>query len=194
MNLEELCIKHKTDKQILKGHGYSKYYEQYFEPMRNNNLTILELGVREGWSMTMWEEYFPNAHIWGIDNDFEQKCPKGFSSPRLHFHLGSQTDDAFLNKINKMAGGFDIIIDDCSHISPLTIKSHTVLFPLLKSKGIYVIEDLHTNFKEPCTEWEYNHYNPYGIRAIDYLEKLNDNNITEKTFYLNQKMCFMRKK
>jgi len=51
MNLEQLAIKYGTDKQIARGHGYTDYYEQYFHTLKLEEVKLLELGVREGWSL-----------------------------------------------------------------------------------------------------------------------------------------------
>src|SRR6266404_8599065 len=154
MLLDELAVKYNTDKKIDGGHGYTKFYHEYFNDIRLNELKILELGVREGRSLKMWHDYFPNSLICGIDNNSEELCPKSFDEKRIIFKIGSQDDELFLNVINTEFGPFDIIIDDASHISPLTIKSFEILYPKLKDNGIYVIEDLHA-----C---DYAHYLPYG--------------------------------
>jgi len=185
MNLNDLAIKHKTDKSNL-GHGYTKYYEEYFEPIKDDNLKILELGVREGWSMTMWEEYFQNSIIYGIDNNYEGLCPEKFDSERIIFTLCSQTDQKTLTELSEHVGGFDIIIDDCSHISSLTIKSFLILYPLLKPNGLYVIEDLHVcGFSAE--------YNPDNFTTIQFLSTLKHDEDKIINFHLNQKICFIRK-
>lgn len=184
MKLEEIAIKYGTDKQQKNGHGYTVFYEKYFESIRNNKLTFLELGVREGWSIKMWHEYFPNADIWCIDNDKEKKCPNGFNLDRINFFIGSQDDEQFLNDLHTKSGGFDIIIDDASHISSLTIKSFEILFPYVKSNGLYIIEDLHV-----CKE---DGYNPNGISSIEYLENMKRKDIKSMDFYIN-KICIIRK-
>jgi len=180
MNLEELAIKHGTDKKCEEGHGYTPFYEKYFEPLRNETVKLMELGVHEGWSMNMWVEYFPNGEFWGIDNDKEGLCPKDFNNDMIHFHLGSQDDELFLKSVcgeNK----FDIIIDDCSHISKLSIRSFDILFPYLKEGGIYVIEDLHT--------WKLFEYNP----EMFSLNQISSSEIADKTMFL-EKIMFIRKR
>ena len=183
MNLDQLAIKYGSDKSS-QGHGYTKYYAQHLEPMRTSSLHVLELGVREGWSMAMWHDYFENSQICGIDNDEEGLCPKSFSEDRISFERGSQDDSSFLNGVCDEHGPFDIIIDDCSHISPLTIQSFQILFPRLKSGGIYIIEDLHV-----C---DYDaHYLPHGLSALAFIRGLTDG-IKSKRIYQN-KIAFIVK-
>ena len=185
MNLEQLAIKHGTDKQSTNGHGYTPFYEKYFNDIRNNNINFLELGVRQGWSMYMWDEYFPNANIYGIDNNSEGLCPTEFKSDRIHFTICSQTDRETLTKLSDSSGGFDVIIDDASHISSLSIESFNILFPLLKSGGIYVIEDMHV-----CSVPIYNPENFTVHQFIDSIRHRQDMIINE---YLNRKICFIKK-
>lgn len=186
--LEDLAIKYGTDKQIKNGHGYTKYYHEYFNNIRLNKLNVLELGVREGWSLRMWHKYFVNSLICGIDNNLENKCPGNFIEDRILFKIGSQDDSDFLLNLSNDVNNFDIIIDDASHISPLTIKSFEILFPVLKSGGIYVIEDLHVcDIVDP--------YLPYGLSTITYLSNINKTqlNILDIKFYDN-KIAFILKK
>lgn len=176
MNLEQLAIKHGTDKQIAKGHGYTVYYEKHFESIRNDNIKLLELGVREGWSINMWAEYFPNGDFWGIDNDKEHLCPKSFDNKKINFSIGSQDDEVFLKSVcgeNK----FNIIIDDCSHMSNLSIRSFEILFPYVKNGGLYIIEDLHV-----CHLPE---YNPLGLSTIEYFSRIKRDDINKIVMYNN---------
>jgi cephalosporin hydroxylase len=186
MNLEQLAIKYGTDKRINGGHGYTYFYEEMFEPRRDDpNINFLELGVREGWSLKMWDEYFTHAKIFGIDNNSEGLCPSSFESKKISFTLCSQTDkDALLNMANN-CGGFDIIVDDASHISELSINSFEILFPTLRSGGIYVIEDLHV-----CHIPMYNPKNFSTHQYIDTIRYRGDIIIRE---FLNRKICFIQK-
>lgn len=189
MNLEDLAIKYGTDKKCTQtgngGHCYTPYYEKHLEKFRNNNINFLELGVREGWSMKMWDEYFPNAQIYGIDNNKENLCPSGFESPKIHFTLCSQDDAQTLTNLSNSCGGFDIIVDDASHVSSLSIKSFNILFPLLRKGGVYVIEDLHV-CGHPI-------YNPENFSTHQFIDTLKSNNSYVINEYLGRKICFIER-
>ena len=43
-------------------------------------------------------------------------------------------------------GTFDIIIDDASHINPLTIQTFKNMWAAVKPGGLYVVEDVHTSY------------------------------------------------
>lgn len=141
--LDEISIKYGTDKSSLL-HGYTEKYQIYFEPLRLQNLKILEIGIQNGYSLKTWKEYFPNSTISGIDVN---NCTH-LKEDRINPIVCDQTNFSLLQKINSEHGPFDIIIDDGSHISDHMKDTFNFLFPLLKEGGIYVVEDLH------CCYWD----------------------------------------
>jgi len=61
----EIAKKHCPSKLDM---GYCrKLYPQYLSPRRDEALTLLEIGIKKGNSLTMFEEFFPNATIVGLD-------------------------------------------------------------------------------------------------------------------------------
>lgn len=133
-----------TDKNSMP--HYLGNYEKFFSDLVDKNIVLFELGVLRGGSMLMWRDYFLNGTIVGLDiNNVDINDPTG----RTRFYQGSQTDIELLNKIaaENAPNGFDIIIDDASHLGKLTQTSFWHLFDHhLKSGGIYVIEDWGTGY------------------------------------------------
>jgi hypothetical protein len=124
---------------------YCDIYAQYFSPMRNEELKILEIGVKEGDSLLMWKEYFPNSLIFGLEHNPDPL--RNFEHERIQVFIGDQSDVPTLQKIVEEQGPFDIIIDDASHIMEHHQISFNYLFPNgLADKGIYIIEDLGTSY------------------------------------------------
>lgn len=130
-----------------KWHHYFPIYEKLLTEFRNRPIKILEIGIYKGASLSMWKQYFhQDSTIVGIDIDPD--CKK-FSKPdkNIHIKIGSQADNNFLESIVEEFGVFDLIIDDGSHISSHMIKSFNSLFDFgLKSQGLYLVEDTHSNF------------------------------------------------
>ncbi len=124
-------------------HDYLKRYNFHFYPIREKVKKILEIGVDKGESLYMWEEYFPNAEIHGLD--INKECEK-FNKGRVKIHIGDQSNKNFLNDLGEKNNFFDIIIDDGSHIHDHIIKSFTSLYPFLKNGGYYVVEDVVNNY------------------------------------------------
>jgi hypothetical protein len=134
--LNELGEKYKPTKRL---HNYLPHYWKHFRDIHKKVTRVLEIGVESDKSIKMWEEFFPNALVYGID--INPKCAD-FAGNRRKIFIGDQSDETFLHKVLEDAGGyFDIIIDDGSHWTRHQLKSFDILFPYLSSHGVYVIED-----------------------------------------------------
>lgn len=130
-------------------HFYTPHYACHLEPWRRLRVNLLEIGIggmedpnQGGESLRMWKQYFPRGNIYGVD--ILDKC--GVDEPRIRTYRGSQNDAAFLRHVAKEIGRLDIVIDDGSHINEHVIRSFETLFPLLASRGLYVIEDTQTSY------------------------------------------------
>jgi len=176
--LEELARKHKADKYQ---HKYTDYYSNWFEPVRKDELKILEIGVFEGASARMWAEYFPNSKIYctdiaiGIDKrsvGCSEFIMNNLKSDRIFPHYIDQSNREDMQKfIDIYSGNFDIIIDDGHHFQKHQQISLGFLFPHLKEGGVYIIEDI-TIPKDRYKGMSYN--DCWGISDVD--------NFTDTTF------------
>ena len=120
-------------------HNYLPWYWRHFQDVREQVRTVVEVGVQTDRSLRMWEEFFPNAIILGVD--IEPSC-RQYEGGRRRILIGDQSDPVFLQKIVDEAGGvIDIVIDDGSHIVEHQLKTFDFLFPRLSTHGIYVVED-----------------------------------------------------
>lgn len=142
-------MEYKTDKWM-----YLPFYEEEFK--RLSPKTLLEIGVWEGESLKLWQNMFPHTKIWGVEINPQFQKENVF--------IGNQSDGQFLKSVVEQIGVPDIIIDDGSHKVSDQQKSFKVLFPLMKSGGIYVIEDL-------CTSYWTDHPLDFvdGERTTEYL-------------------------
>lgn len=134
--LMDLGVKHGTDKAVR--HCYLDLYERYFGHLSGQTVALLEIGYKDGKSARVWEDYFaPNSVLCSVD--INKALPNVTKRTKL-FRL-DQSKRSDLQQMSKFAP-FDIIIDDGSHVVDHQQVSLGVLFPLLKSGGIYIIEDL----------------------------------------------------
>ena len=146
-NLQRIAELHGTDKVF--GHNYIEVYEKHFHAFRRKPVTLLEIGVggydkpnAGGESLRMWNNYFSNGIINAID--IYDKSPH--QQNRIRIFKGSQADPDFLESVHQETGDFDLIIDDGSHLNEHIITSFEILFPKLKTGGIYVVEDIQTTY------------------------------------------------
>lgn len=135
--IQELFNKHNAKKHP----HFADIYDSWFCENRMKIKSVLEIGIYEGGSLRTWAEYFPNADIYGID----VKLREWNFPDRIKAFIGNQQDENFLIKTFGDKS-FDIIIDDGGHYMKPQKKCLKILFKLLKPRGVYIIEDLHTSY------------------------------------------------
>lgn len=146
-DLTKLAIHFGTDK--WGDHRYTPHYQRHLGHLRHSKIRLLEIGIggyaraqQGGASLRMWKSFFPDGQITGLDLH-----DKSFvNEARIRAFQGNQTDVPLLQKINTLAGPFDVIIDDGSHRPKHVVATFEILFPLLADRGIYVVEDTQTSY------------------------------------------------
>lgn len=134
------------EQTVRKPDAYHPVYDEWFADLLDMPVSILELGVHSGHSLSLWHRYFPKGRITGVDM---KPRPEGLPETRVRYVRGRQEAAATIAEA-ATEGPFDIIIDDASHIGTLTRDSFRLLFgPHLKPGGLYVIEDTAASVKFP---------------------------------------------
>lgn len=146
-----------TDKvhHVFRGKSYCDIYDRYLNSIRHRVKTFVEIGVKEGQSLRMFESYFPNATIYGIDID--PAC-KQYETDRIKIFIGDQNDDAFLDHLKTTLGPIDVLLDDGSHITSHQLKTFSVLYPSIARGGFYIVEDLRNSYEDVL--------NPHDVRTL----------------------------
>lgn len=162
--LTEIGKKYGTDKATY--HLYTELYEDFFKPF--SHPTILEIGIYNGASFHMYQEFWNmQCDLVGIDRGDQL----GFQNqyPNVKIIIADQgIREHLVAAAEQGGGGYDIIIDDGSHMVAHQLLSFATLFPYLKSGGIYIIEDLQTSMPEVAY-----HYNKDGLtNTLEFLGKL----------------------
>ena len=170
-NISELCEIGKrfdTDKSSQRSnvtdsrhcHPYTLFYDGLFKNKKNDKLQIAELGILEGSSLLMWQEYFKNSDIYGFEyntnfiNLFKQK----YNNDRISLSEIDVTNiTSIQNTFSKLNVMYDIIIEDTTHQMNDQINVIKNIYQYLKPGGILIIEDIFKSYDEN-----------------DYLEKLKD--------------------
>jgi glycosyltransferase involved in cell wall biosynthesis len=134
-----------TDKDSC--HSYVEIYEQLLEPILEKDGSLLEIGIRYGGSIVLWNELLKNCRIFGIDiedllheniREYVKDYPKKIT---LEFR------DAYCKEtIDHIKfiypRGFDVIIDDGPHTEESQLRCIELYLDLLKDDGVLVIEDI----------------------------------------------------
>lgn len=137
--LTTIGLKYGTDKATY--HGYTDFYHNHLAPRRADIKRVLEIGVWNGASLSMWKEYLPHAEVIGIDN-WLHHFPAGCITVE-----GDATNPVLYDNHPNLKGKtYDLIIDDGSHKCSHQQASFDILWPRLKSGGVYIMEDVHSSF------------------------------------------------
>ena len=128
----------KKNNKLIKGHKYAVYYEMFIKKIKKKKLNILELGSFKGNATASFFFYFKNSFIYSVD-----LYPDLFiyKSKRIkNFKVDNSSEKELLSLSKKKK--YDLIIEDAGHYLKDQIISLFTLFPKLKKKGIYVVEEL----------------------------------------------------
>lgn len=144
MNDLEKYFKDNKKNLIHKWDHYFEVYDRHFSKFREKEIVLLEIGVSQGGSLQMWQEYFgKGVKIFGIDID--PRC-KQFEEDGVEIFIGSQEDRSFLKEIRNIIPKIDILIDDGGHTMSQQIITFEELYGHVKEDGVYLCEDLHTSY------------------------------------------------
>ena len=146
---------HTTDKAHSE-HKYSDLYTMLFEARRGSVRNVTEIGVYHGRSVRIWAEYFPHAHVHGIDLPMGQRAAaKRYveNCSRVSLYYGDSRERATPGRFGFAVESMDLIIDDGDHLQTSNVKTLEAWWPYLRPGGIYCVEDVATGA---------NHKNRFG--------------------------------
>lgn len=147
-------------------HNYTSVYPIFLEKFRNEDFSLLEIGIDEGKSYRVWESYFTIAKIYGMD------ISKSFTTNRGIVFQGDQSKLEHLKDVASKIDNCKIIIDDGSHVAEHQLESFYYLFEnLLQDGGVYIIEDVECSYWNP--KKDIYGYQTGHLNIVDYFTKLN---------------------
>lgn len=145
-------------------HHYLDFYQKHL-PDQEFSGRLLEIGVMDGLSMRMWQEYYPYAEIVGIDIKEDMASYMHNESWKVPKQVKLITADGTKKADMQPLGMFDIIIDDGSHYWKDQQASFELLYySQLNKGGIYILEDLWTS--------EIEYYGNAKLNTKEYLNQL----------------------
>ena len=146
--LTELGLKYGTDKAT--NHQFTNFYHNFLQDLREDAKWIMEIGVLNNSSLRMWEDYFPNATIVGVDNQDKFQ----YEEDRIKIFLADQGDNVQLQGVvDDTSLEYDLILDDGSHLIPHQQTTLGYLFKYVKPGGYFIVEDLHTSHFDLFPDW-----------------------------------------
>lgn len=130
----------KLKNNLIDGHLYHNFYEQYLRERKQERLKILELGSFKGNATAAFFFYFQNSII--SSGDLYPDLFRYRSKRIKNFFINNSLETELNSKIIDKQLKFDLIVEDAGHYFKDQIISLFMLFGTLNSKGIFVIEEL----------------------------------------------------
>jgi cephalosporin hydroxylase len=118
-------------------HSYIPVYEALFADLRAKPVRLLEIGIASGHSLLVWEEYFTQGTIYGLD--IEPSPAILHDHPRIKTFRGSSTNPLTRDLFGDLR--FDVVIDDGCHDGTAQLATLNVFGGCVVPGGIYVVED-----------------------------------------------------
>ena len=132
------------DRMLLKLDHYLDVYHDLLRDWQGRDVTFMEIGIFKGGSIDLWKGFFgPGSTL--VFLDIDPAC-QAFAGPGVHVEIGDQADPVFLKSVAEKYGPFDIIVDDGGHKMDQQATSLRHLWPTVKNRGLYVVEDTHTSY------------------------------------------------
>ena len=133
------------EKGCTKWSGYFDVYERHLGKFVGKKPRILEIGVLGGGSIEMWLKYFgEGTQVIGVD--INEECKNYVYDGKVEIVMGDQGNPEFWDQYLADKNGFDIVIDDGSHVMNHQITTLNKVFPRLNVGGVFICEDTHTSY------------------------------------------------
>jgi hypothetical protein len=149
----QILIESGSDK--YRKHHYERYYENWLPSFRHKRkMKILEIGAEAGRSLKVWSDYFSSPEkimglAYGTMSDGVEDRSSNLKA--VSVYRGDQSKKETMDYLIGQ-GPWDIIIDDGSHVPAHVILSLFSLWNSVKPGGLFIIEDLETNYWPDGTE------------------------------------------
>jgi predicted O-methyltransferase YrrM len=123
-------------------HSYAPgYYIDAFAD-RHAPINILEIGIYNGESLRIWDDWFVNGNIYGLDIDctsLDRARDRNLSN-RVQVFCGDAYSQEIVDTFQD--NFFDFVIEDGSHIPQQQRDAVNLWLPKIKSGGKLIVEDV----------------------------------------------------
>jgi len=143
MSLIDIVDNSRTDKNTI--HSYLELYQKLLFTKKYTAKNVLEVGIFQGGSIKLWNDFFINANVYGLDmmniNDVWDGIKNNYKII-LHTSIDAYDTNFFTtNFLNKNAK-FDFILDDGSHTLEHMKQFIKLYSQIMTDDGILIIEDV----------------------------------------------------
>jgi|TARA_B100001093_G_scaffold216504_1_gene207744 hypothetical protein len=184
MNENEIIkLFNSSENKSRKLEKYFFAYEELFRKYKNQDITLVEIGIHNGGSLDVWRSFFSkNSRIIGID--LNPECKK-FERDGIEIFIGNQSDPNFWDSFFKKVGMVDIIIDDGGHTNLDQIITLVSTVNKINDGGILAVEDTHTSYINSYNSSKKYSFIEFSKKIIDDINFKFDKNFKKFKFSLS---------
>jgi hypothetical protein len=144
MSLIDLVDGSRTDKNTI--HSYLELYQRLLNDKKDTAKNVLEVGIYRGGSIKLWNDFFTNATVYGIDiiSEHDLNYDDVKNQEKIKLYLSTNAYDSnfitntFLNKNIKL----DFMLDDGPHTLDSMKEFIRLYSQIMTDDGILIIEDV----------------------------------------------------
>ena len=143
MSLIQLVDNLRTDKNTT--HSYLELYQQLLFSKKNTAKNVLEVGILNGGSIKLWNDFFINATVYGLDiiniNRVWEKI-KNNNNIILYTETDAYNEEFFNTTFLNCGIKFDMLLDDGPHTLDSMKQFIKLYSQVMTDDGILIIEDV----------------------------------------------------
>jgi hypothetical protein len=143
MSLEEIVDNSITDKNTT--HSYLPLYQNLLISKKETAKNVLEVGICQGGSIKLWNDFFTNATVYGLDimniNDICE-CIKNNEKIILFTSTDAYNNDFFVTNFLMKNIKCDLMLDDGPHTLESMKEFIKLYSQIMTEDGILIIEDV----------------------------------------------------
>jgi cephalosporin hydroxylase len=143
MSLVDIVDNLKTDKNTT--HSYLDLYQNLLLKKKETAKNVLEIGIQCGGSIKLWNDFFINSNIYGLDImniNHVWDSIKNKDKIILYTSIDAYDIDFFNNNLLNNNIRFDFILDDGPHTLESMLKFIKLYSQIITDDGILIIEDV----------------------------------------------------
>ena len=143
MFLKDIVDNYRSDKNTV--HSYLPLYQKLLFSKKETAKNVLEVGICMGGSIKLWNDYFTNAKVYGLDIMHINDVWDGIKHNEkiiLHTSTDAYNSDFFIKNFLNKNIKCDFMLDDGPH-SLESMKQFINLYSnIMTDDGILIIEDV----------------------------------------------------
>jgi cephalosporin hydroxylase len=143
MSLEEIADNSRTDKNTT--HSYLPLYQNLLISKKETAKNVLEIGIQSGGSIKLWNDFFINANVYGLDImdiNFVWEGIKNKEKIILHTSKDAYNEDFFIANFLYKNIKCDFMLDDGPHTLESMKQFIKLYSQIMTEDGILIIEDV----------------------------------------------------